>query len=543
VEGSARTDGVDGLDDLEVMGEPVSKNKPAAKAAGATLSYATVATTGAAVMVLEVLGTRVIAPFYGVGLFVWTALLTVALVSLAVGYRVGGALADRRGAGLLSAVIAGAALLTALIPLMRPLVLRQTDPLGLRLGSLTAAMILFVGPLTLLGMVGPYVVRLRADRLDSVGSTAGSIFAVSTFGSVAGTLLVGFVLLPSFGTRAILLGQSGVLLLLAAVVFVDERRARALGPGAAVIVLAAASWLVAATSDATPASGERFAVRHEAESHYGRVRVVDEAEQGLRWMLVDASVIGAMYKGTTDVPFPYLYATEALVELRPQARRALVIGLGAGYLPGALARLGLEVDTMEIDPEVVRAAKDYFGFEAPGALFVGDARYEIRRLTGRYDIVIHDCFTGGEMPSHLFSLEMLETLKARLEPGGILATNFFGLNEGARASALGAVATTLDAAFPHRLTLAPAPGKELFDRLFVVSDQPLVVPGPNPKYALSPRAREALEKMSSMVVPLPAVAGLVVTDDDNPLEMLQLRKGEAYRRVLREHFGTALLSE
>src|SRR5688500_15352817 len=124
------------------------------KASPPWMAYATVTTTGAAVMMIEVLGTRVIAPFYGVGLFVWTALLTVALVALAIGYRIGGRLADRRGAGWLSLIIGGAAVLIAIIPLLRSPVLHATDPLGLRLGSLVAALILFGPPLTLLGMVG-----------------------------------------------------------------------------------------------------------------------------------------------------------------------------------------------------------------------------------------------------------------------------------------------------------------------------------------------------------------------------------------------------
>jgi protein-L-isoaspartate O-methyltransferase len=367
---------------------------------------------------------------------------------------------------------------------------------------------------------------------------------VSTCGSVLGTLLIGFVLLPGLGTRTILLGVSVGLFALAAVLFAYERRRRGVGPAKATLAMAGAVWLAAVgRGGATPAPGGRFTVVHDVESLYGRVRVVDEEALGLRWMLADASVIGGQFKDTTDAPLPYLYVLESLPELRPQARRALVIGLGAGYLPAALARQGLEVDTIEIDPEVVRAAETWFGFKAPGALTVGDARYEVRRLTRRYDIIVHDCFTGGEMPSHLFSLEMLQALRARLEPGGILATNFFGLNEAARASALSAVATTLDAAFPHRLTLAPVPGNELFDRLFIVSDRPLAVPGPDARHPLSTRAAESLASMPSMVTELPGVPGLVVTDDDNPLELLQLRKSEAYQRRMREHFGVELLSQ
>src|SRR5688572_30030235 len=107
-------------------GPPPSAGAPASTGPARALHYATVAVTGGEVMVVEVLGTRVIAPCYGVGLFVWTALLSVTLVCLAVGYRVGGKLADRRGAALLPPIIAAAALMTALVPLLRPTVLAYT---------------------------------------------------------------------------------------------------------------------------------------------------------------------------------------------------------------------------------------------------------------------------------------------------------------------------------------------------------------------------------------------------------------------------------
>jgi hypothetical protein len=243
------------------------------------------------------------------------------------------------------------------------------------------------------------------------------------------------------------------------------------------------------------------------------------------------------------VLFPYLYVLESLAEFRPRARSALVIGLGAGYLPRALAQQGLAVDTIEIDPEVVRAAERHFGFAAPGALMVGDARYEIRRLERRYDLIVHDCFTGGEMPWHLFSIEMLRALHDRLADGGILAVNFFGLSEGRRVEALSLVASTLDAAFPHRLTLAPAPGRELFDRIFLVSDQPVRLPTGTPARVLSPGARQMLEALPDLVTSVAGPGGLIVTDDYNPLESLQLRKTDAYHRMIREQFGAAVLAQ
>jgi predicted membrane-bound spermidine synthase len=505
-----------------------------------------VATTGAAVMMIEVLGTRVIAPFYGVGLFVWTALIAVALVALAIGYRIGGTLADRKGSGWLSTLIAGAAVLTALIPLLRSPVLQITDPLGLRLGSLACAFILFAGPLTLLGMVGPYVVRMRAERIDSVGVTAGSIFAVSTFGSVVGTLLTGFVLLPAFGTRSILVGLAVGLIVLAGIVRLGEKRKADTRLAAAVLVVAIAATLGAGL--ARPGSGSadgRFQVLFDAESTYGRVRVVDDTQQRyrMRWMLVDASAIGAVFTETNEAVFPYLFALETLGEFRPAARSALVIGLGAGYLPGALAKQGIAVDLIEIDPAVVRAAREHFGFVSPGELIVGDARYEVRKITKKYDLIVHDCFTGGEMPWHLFSAEMLHTLHQRLNDGGILALNFFGLAEPGRVDPLTAVAATLDREFPHRLTLAPSPGSDLFDRLFLVSDRAVTLPAGAPARNLSIGARNSFERLGSLVTEMPAAHDLIVTDDHNPLELLQLRKGEKYRQIMLSQFTPELLAQ
>jgi hypothetical protein len=357
---------------------------------------------------------------------------------------------------------------------------------------------------------------------------------------------VGFVLLPSYGTRSILLGLSAALLVLAGVVWSQERKLAVARPQAAAAVIAV-SLMVALFSGLTrpaTASTDKFRLLRDEESLYGRVRVIDDDARGLRWMLVDASAIGAQFKGTDEPPFQYLYALETLGEFRPQAKTALVIGLGAGYLPGALAKQGLQVDTIEIDPKVVEAAREYFGFVPPGDLIVGDARYEVRRLTKRYDIVIHDCFTGGEMPWHLFSAEMLEVLKGRLNDGGILAMNFFGLQEGRRVEALSVVAGTLDARFRHRLTLAPAPGHELFDRLMLVSDAPLSLPTQGARRKLSVGGAQAFEKLPTMVTTLEAApGGLIVTDDYNPLESLQLRKSEAYRRLTLERFGVDLLSQ
>lgn len=171
--------------------------------------------TGAAVMVVELLGTRMIAPFYGASLYVWSAPISVTMIALAMGYYIGGYWADRAERTGLSLIIALAAVLILVIPWLACPILLATDPLGLRLGAFVSALILFWPSLTFLGMVSPFAIKLSTRGLSGLGSSAGSIYAVSTLGSVIGTLALSFLLFPSIGSRHIFIGVGMGLLVLA----------------------------------------------------------------------------------------------------------------------------------------------------------------------------------------------------------------------------------------------------------------------------------------------------------------------------------------
>ena len=156
--------------------ESSQETPAAAKRAASTAILATAMMTGAAVMMLELLGTRVIGPFYGVSMFVWSSLISVTLISLAVGYFVGGRLADR-GRIDLSLILVVAGFATALIPVLRAPILALTNSLGLRAGAFCSALLLFFAPLTVLAMVGPYVVKTLATQPEKVGSVSGAVMA------------------------------------------------------------------------------------------------------------------------------------------------------------------------------------------------------------------------------------------------------------------------------------------------------------------------------------------------------------------------------
>ena len=180
---------------------------------------------GALVMVIEVLGSRVIGPFFGVSLFVWTSLITVTLVALAAGYAAGGVLADKKAdPDYLYAIILAAGLLVLAVPWSKAVVLKATLPLGLRLGALASALLLFGPSLFLLGCVSPYIVRLAAREMTSIGRTVGLFYALSTVGSFFGTLLTGFVLIAWLGVSRIFHVTGLLLIALAVVYFIIVKR-------------------------------------------------------------------------------------------------------------------------------------------------------------------------------------------------------------------------------------------------------------------------------------------------------------------------------
>lgn len=496
------------------------------------LLYGTVTVTGGSVMVLELLGTRIIGPFYGVSLYVWASLIAVTMIALALGYFIGGYAADRFPSVRLGHVLLAAALGTAVIPLLTGPVLRLTDSLGLRGGAFTSALLLFTFPLTALAMVGPYVIKRAAYNLDGVGTVAGSVYAVSTVGSVAGTLLLGFYLLPLFGTKTILLAVSLLLAALSAVLSWQERaRTAVLAPTAMTVFAAFGLWSSVGFAGSGKAV-EGFTLLSEAESLYGWVRVVDDERYGIRLMLADASVISAVEKKLDRSVLGYQQILGLLPIFRPNAKQALLIGLGGGHVARDLKSQGIETDTIEIDPAVADAAQRFFSFKPTGRFLVGDARYEIKRLNRRYDLIIHDCFTGGTEPVHLLTQEMVRDLRDLLTEDGLLALNYVGFRTGEGSDAVTAVYRTLKSLFAHVRTFTTEAG-DFTDFVFLASKTPTDLD----RHRDDPRVYWLITHEHR----ISDADGFIITDDYNPLERLQTRKAEAYRKIFMERIAFDLL--
>lgn len=407
---------------------------------------------GACLMGLEFLAARMLAPTLGSSLFVWGSVVSIVMVALSLGYWLGGQLADRLGSTCtLAPVIAGAGLFTVVIPGLTDIVLPLVGGLGARSGSLVASAVVFFAPSLLLAMVSPLGVRLAANRgVEHIGRSAGGLYAISTAGSIAGTIATAFWLIPLLSLDGLVIGIGFALFAAAGLAMRLPARAREPepeAPGAAApllrlaaplsialgTLLGAAVLLAPHATTVAGAAGERIIM--EKDTQYHRLIVTEDADE--RHMRFDRSHQSAMYLDDPfETSFKYPQYFHLAMALKPDAKRVLVVGLGGG---SAVKRMwrdypDMRIDVVEIDPEVVKAAEQYF--ELPDdervRIFVEDGRRYLQSTDERYDLIIMDAYHADALPSHLTTREFFTEAKARLAPGGVLTYNVIASVEGDR---------------------------------------------------------------------------------------------------------------
>jgi spermidine synthase len=385
--------------------------------------------SGGVLLVLEIIASRLLAPFFGNSVYVWGSLIGVFLAGLSAGYFLGGRVADRwPSPALFATLIFAAGVLTFPIPfvatpVMQAIVLRDYGP---RVNPLAAATVLFLLPTIVMGMVSPFAVRLRARTVTTVGNVAGVLYALSTLGSIAGTLLAAFVLINLYGVRAIIHGLGLLMILLAGagLLFARRRAAAAL----TVLLLAVAGWAVATAPPDVAA-----AVIFQRDTVYHRISVSDEGR--VRYLKLDNYWQSAI---DLDQPTRTVFAYSDYLHLPlifvPQMRRVALIGLGGGTVPRQYIQdyPGVRVDVAELDPAVVETARRLFSLPDAARLRVsaGDGRLFLLRSVERYDAILLDAYLIDTIPFHLATAEFFRLASSRLAPGGVVASNVIGALEG-----------------------------------------------------------------------------------------------------------------
>jgi spermidine synthase len=376
----------------------------------------------------EIAAVRLLAPYFGASTIVWANTIGIVLVALSVGYWLGGRLADRhphmRGLCLLALAAAG---LLALVPFAAdPLLDLGVEALdsisaGAFIGSLLGVLVLVAVPVMLLGAVSPYAIRLAVSTVEEAGTVAGRLYALSTAGSLAGTLLSALLLIPLVGTRRTFLVFALAIALMAVWGLRPVRR-YALAPAAIAALIA----LPVGTLKASDTDGGR--VIHEAETEYQYARVVEYPDGHRTLELNEGQAQHSIYDPDTvltgDVWDAHLVLGFAGFDEPP--RRVAILGNAAGTTSRAFEEFFPEtrIDGVEIDGELSEIGREYFDMNNPRLhLYHEDARPFLRRIDAEYDQISVDAYRQPYIPFYLTTEEFFETVKDRLRPGGVLVVN------------------------------------------------------------------------------------------------------------------------
>ncbi len=382
---------------------------------------------GAGSLGAEIAAARLLAPYFGASTIIWANTIATVLVSLSVGYWLGGRLADRRAdlRGLCTVVML-AAVAMAIVPFVGdPFLKLSVNALGSLsvgafLGSLAAVLVLVAVPVVLLGTVAPYATRLSLQSLAETGRTAGNLYAISTIGSLVGTFAAALGLIPTIGTHRTFIVFALSLALVAAV---------GLGSWRVLVVPVAVAATLAIPPAAVGADVRGGRVVFETETQYQYARVI-QFRDGVRWLQLNEGVaIHSLYRPGSYLTGGYwddfLVAPFATGARRPPGRIA-ILGDAAGTVARAYGHFypATRVDAVEIDGELTAIGRRWFGLSGPRLhVYTADARPWLEASTARYDSIFLDAYRQPYIPFYLVTRQFFGLALRHLNPGGTLIIN------------------------------------------------------------------------------------------------------------------------
>ena len=474
----------------------------------------TVFLCGAVVMIYEITGSRVVAPYIGSSLYTWTSLIGIILAALSAGYSVGGRLADKNPSiNFLATVIFGAGGLISLTTLIKDPFLEfiTGSGLGIELLAAISSLFLFAPAAFFLGFVSPYAARLSISNVENSGRTVGNIYTVSTIGSIVGTFLAGFVLLPFLGTNRTLYLVS-ILTFAASLLLLPEIVSRIKTASVVVFVLGVVFMEVQA------ALLFRQARLFDIDTGYNRVRVFDVRKDSrpARILTTDPfSIQSSIYLDSGKSAANYTEFFEVAFELKPDIARVLVIGGAAMSYPKDLLtkRPNLEIDVVEIDSGMTSIAREHFGLgEKPGFEIIHQdgRRFLNNAASNSYDLVVLDAFNSMlYVPFHLTTVEAMSEIKRVLRNDGLYVANLSGAVEGPAALFSRSSKKTTAEVFAHFRSFQVLKDKKpdkMQSLIYVASEKKIKFKGGNS------------EGYAPNEVEIKSQEGILLTDDFAPVE-------------------------
>jgi spermidine synthase len=398
--------------------------------------------SGMTSLALEMCASRLLSAYFGTSQFIWANLIGLILLYLTIGYFLGGRIADRYPSErVLCSITALAGLATSVIPFVSQGILNwsivgmQEISVSIFISSLLGSILLFAVPVTLLGLVSPFAIRLLTKRIDHSGHISGLLYAISTAGSILGAFLPVLVLIPTFGVRR-------TLLIFGAVQFAASlwslRPSIALWslrprwrPAFAIPLILLIAQIGTLFLSLGPLKNIPY-LYYEKESLYNYIQVTQQPDGTRELILNEGQAIHSIYypdnRILTGWYWDYFLAAPYFnAGFKPQQlKRVGIIGLAAGTIAHQFTQVygPVPIDGVEIDPSIVAVGRKYFGMNEPNLhVYTEDGRTFIRTTQAKYDVVAIDAFQQPYIPFQLTTREFFSEIRAHMLPDGVVALN------------------------------------------------------------------------------------------------------------------------
>ncbi|MFN8393270.1 MAG: fused MFS/spermidine synthase [Bacteroidia bacterium] len=437
--------------------------------------YALAMLEGIGVIAVELLSAKILAPYFGTSLIIWTTVIGITLVALAGSYVLGARLSKRQDRDRVLFVLFGiGAVALAFMPEMGPLLFRLFSGLPLLLSVIVCATFLLIPPIMGLGSTTPLLIQGITREVTESGRVSGNVYAISTSGGIMTTFLLGFWVIPDWGVTKPCLLAAGIVLVFSGILLPKIQLSWRLASGGAMTL--ALVWALLPSGSGS----DSVQVVFEQEGVLGQVKVVDlDAVDSLpksRKLLFNGIPQTYMLKGDYSATsnFNYVHMLAMLSSMKDPGSEVLLCGLGGGSLVMEYKRLGFKTDVVDIDWRLPLLGERYFYLD-PKAFdfYVDDARHFIHESPKRYDVITMDIALSESQPYHLYTVEAFEEFKRKLKPDGLLIMNFQGHFLGEEGRAERSIFRTLKEA-GFEVHAIPSVGEGLQDVIFVAS--PTTVP-------------------------------------------------------------------
>jgi len=488
--------------------------------------YLTVFIAGMSTLAVEFTTSRMLQTVYGTSNIVWANVIGLVLLFLTMGYFLGGKLADKRPfPSTFYQLVTLTGFSSVFFLLLTSVVLKSAAAamadlqVGAIVGSLVVVVLALAIPVTLLGCMSPFAIRLAVKDVGEAGSVSGRIYAISTMGSLLGTYLPVLITIPLLGSRitAVLFGTILMIIGLVGLWQVNKKSGLVLAVLALLLIPVILMW----TQGGLKAyEGQIF----ETESAYNYIQVV-------RWgdcnylLLNEGQAFHSFYcdGGRVDnISVWSIMMAAPYFNQNPAIENAAVIGLAAGSIPKQFTRVfgDIPIDGIELDPAIVQAGRDYFALTDPNInVIVGDGRYELNQLEDKYDIITIDAYKVPYIPWHLTTQDFFEEVQAHLSEDGVVAINVGRAPEDR--TLIEAMTATMQTVYPT-LYAIDVPGS--LNTILVATNQPTSPENIAQNLAqldpaVDPLLRAAIETANANLVPATA-SDIIFTDERAPVETI-----------------------